>query len=105
MMCIMRRRFSAHLNRLLEGLTENPALIEPEYVPNLGIKFKTITVNEGSVISYLGMSFHIDREKRQSKVTMDKYVEDVLQICEVNGNAMTSAHRFILYRSGFSIVG
>jgi hypothetical protein len=54
-------------------------------------KFKSITVNEGSVISYLGMNFHLDYKNGQVKVTMDKYVEDVLQVCGVDGNARTPA--------------
>ena len=54
-------------------------------------KFKTITINEGRVISYLGMNIHLDYENEQVKITMDKYVDDVLQICGAEGNAMTPA--------------
>ncbi len=62
-----------------------------DFLKYLEAKFKNITVNEGNVVSYLGMSFHLDRQRRQAKVTMDKYIEDVLQICEVLGIAMTPA--------------
>jgi hypothetical protein len=54
-------------------------------------KFKTITVDEGEVISYLGMNIHLDYEREQVKITMDKYIEDVLEVCDVVGNAKTPA--------------
>lgn len=60
-------------------------------------KFKNITLNEGSIISYLGMNFHLDYDNGQVKVTMDKYIEDVLQVCGVAGNSKTPALSDLFY--------
>ncbi len=80
---------TVYVDDLLVAAKDNDRV--KELLKFLEAKFKTITLNEGSVVSYLGMSFFLDRKNKQAKVTMEKYVEDVLQVCEVQGNSKTPA--------------
>jgi hypothetical protein len=42
-------------------------------------KFKNITVaDESSTLSYLGMSFTLDYDEGQVRISMERYVEEVL---------------------------
>ncbi len=55
-------------------------------------EFKTITENVGDKQNYLGMTFNIDRVKKQVEVTMEKYVEDVIDMSShLSGCAKTPA--------------
>jgi hypothetical protein len=53
-------------------------------------KFKTITVHEGLKHNYLGMVFDYS-EKGKVKITMNNYIEEVLELCQVSGTALTPA--------------
>jgi hypothetical protein len=61
-----------------------------EFLTMLRKRYKTITVHEGCVHSYLGMRFEFADEGRV-KVTMDGYIADVLSDCEVTRGQKTPA--------------
>ena len=62
-----------------------------DFIDHLRKEFKTITVNEGAKQAYLGMNFEADLKGRKVKITMDKYIEDVIGTMVVlnNGCAKT----------------
>ena len=53
-------------------------------------KYGDVTVHEGLVLPYLGMVFDFTRSDKV-KISMDKYVEDLLRLYEVKGKAKTPA--------------
>ena len=52
--------------------------------------FKSLTINDGRVHSYLGMSFNFTKPGEVS-ITMNKYTDDLLKACEPQGLAETPA--------------
>jgi hypothetical protein len=53
-------------------------------------RYKTITVKDGTVLSYLGMSFDFGKEG-EVVVSMEGYIKEVLESYEVMGTAATPA--------------
>ena len=53
-------------------------------------EFKTITVHDGKVHSYFGMSFDFN-EPGEVKITMSKYLEELVTTCNISGTADTPA--------------
>jgi hypothetical protein len=53
-------------------------------------KYGDVTVHEGLVLPYLGLVFGFTRSDKV-KISMDKYIEDLLRLYEVKGKAKTPA--------------
>lgn len=67
----------------------NEDLIE-DTIAQLTAKYKTVTVHRGLIHSYLGMTFDYSTLGKV-KITMEKFVADLLKDCEVTGTAATPA--------------
>ena len=61
-----------------------------QLIDSLTTKYQTLTVHRGNVHSYLGMTWDYSTLGRV-KITMEKYVKDVLDGYEVTGQAATPA--------------
>jgi hypothetical protein len=63
-----------------------------DLVKYLEDEFKTITVNVGPRQAYLGMNFQMDNEKGTVEVSMEKYIDDVVELSsDVKGSSKTPA--------------
>jgi hypothetical protein len=67
----------------------------------LKVAYGTITLHEGKIHSYLGQTFDFS-EHGKVKITMEKYVADMLNVYDVRGTAATPATNdlFVIYDDG-----
>ena len=59
-------------------------------ISKLKVKYGELTVHEGNVLPYLGMVFDFSKADKV-RISMDKYVEDLLRLYDVKGKAKTPA--------------
>jgi hypothetical protein len=71
-------------------ITSRSRVLINELINKLRETYKDITVKEGLIQNYLGMCFDYS-VKKKCKVTMEGYVNDLLETCKVSGIAATPA--------------
>jgi hypothetical protein len=60
-------------------------------IQELQRNYEKLSIQRGDVINYIGMVFNF-MEKRRCKITMEGYVEDLMQVCnDIQGTARTPA--------------